>query len=105
MLKLLFLIIVAHTLGDYFFQTDYLAMNKGKDKYILFVHCVLYAFSVYVVFGPAINMYMYWIILLLHYPIDLLKANGTTPKMFGAKKALVIDQVLHYIILIVALIA
>ena len=35
-------IILCHCLGDYFFQTEYLAINKGSDNYILFVHCVTY---------------------------------------------------------------
>lgn len=34
LLKILF----AHSLGDYFLQTDYLAINKGKDNYILCIH-------------------------------------------------------------------
>ena len=34
--------IMAHVFGDYFLQTDYLAGNKGKDNYILLIHCFLY---------------------------------------------------------------
>ena len=42
LLKILF----AHSLGDYFLQSDYLAMNKGKDNYLLCIHAILYTFGV-----------------------------------------------------------
>ena len=98
LLKILF----AHSLGDYFLQTDYLAMNKGKDKYILSIHAILYTLGVAIIFGNAINQFWYWVILLSHIGIDYLKASGITVKKLGNTKALVLDQVTHYIILLLA---
>ena len=42
MIKSLLFVLMAHMMGDYLFQSDYLAMNKGKDNYILLVHSILY---------------------------------------------------------------
>ena len=35
---------MCHLLGDYFFQSEYIADTKGKNWYHLFIHCVLYSF-------------------------------------------------------------
>ena len=98
-LQLLF----AHCLGDYLFQTDYLACNKGKDNYLLFVHGVLYTLAIFIVFGTVISSLGYWIILLTHIPVDYVKARGITPKKYGDNGALAIDQLIHYLVLILVL--
>ena len=100
LLKLLF----AHSLGDYFLQTDYLAMNKGKDNYILCIHAILYTFAVALIFGNEISQLWYWLILLIHIPVDYIKARGITPKRFGDKNALILDQAIHYLTLVLALV-
>ncbi len=100
LLKLLF----AHSLGDYFLQTDYLAMNKGKDKYVLCIHAILYTLGVAMIFRNEISYTWYWLILLIHIPVDYLKASGLTVNKIGDKNALILDQVIHYLTLIFALI-
>lgn len=100
LLKILF----AHSLGDYFLQTDYLAMNKGKDNYILCIHAILYTFAVSLIFGSEINQLWYWFILLTHILVDYIKARGITPKIMGDKNALILDQVIHFLTLALALI-
>lgn len=97
-------LLIAHSLGDYFLQTNYLAMNKGKDNYILCVHAILYTFAIGTVFGNDISHLWYWIILLTHIPVDYIKARGITTKKLGERNALILDQVIHYITLILALI-
>ena len=96
LLKLLF----AHMLGDYFFQTDYIANNKGKDNYILFVHSILYTFGVFIVFGSYITYLEYIFLIITHIIVDYIKARNITPKILGDVKALMLDQCLHYILLI-----
>ncbi|MGL5507219.1 MAG: DUF3307 domain-containing protein, partial [Paraclostridium sp.] len=96
-------LLFAHSLGDYFLQTDYLAMNKGKDKYILCIHAILYTLGIAIIFGSEISTLWYWIILLSHIVVDYLKASGITVKKLGNKKALIIDQIIHYITLIFAI--
>ena len=100
LLKILF----AHSLGDYFLQTDYLAMNKGKNNYILCIHAILYTFGVSLIFGNEINQLWYWLILLTHILVDYVKVRGITPKIMGDKNALILDQVIHFLTLTLALV-
>lgn len=100
LLKILF----AHSLGDYFLQTDYLAMNKGKDNYILCIHAILYTFAVSLIFGNEISQLWYWLILLTHILVDYVKARGITSNIMGDKNALILDQVIHFLTLTLALI-
>lgn len=95
--------LMAHSLGDYFLQTDYLAKNKGNDKYILTVHAILYTLGIGIIFGNEISQLWYWIIFLIHIPVDYLKASGATVKILGDKKALILDQLIHYLTLLLAL--
>lgn len=81
-------IVMCHFLGDYFMQTDYMAREKGKDRYVLLAHCVCYSVPFAVVFG--IDHRIVWLIL-SHFAVDALKARY---KLFG----IVIDQLLHYAI-------
>ena len=100
LLKILF----AHALGDYFLQSNYLAMNKGKDNYLLCIHAILYTFAVSLIFGNEISQLWYWLILLIHISVDYIKARGITPKIMGDKNALILDQVIHFLTLILALV-
>ena len=100
LLKILF----AHSLGDYFLQTDYLAINKGKDNYILCIHAILYTFAVSLIFGSEISQLWYWLILLTHILVDYVKARGITPEIMGDKNALILDQVIHFLTLVLALV-
>jgi hypothetical protein len=100
LLKILF----AHMLGDYFFQTEYIARNKGSDNYILLVHSVLYTFAVYIIFGNHISYLFYILMILSHFIIDYIKARDITPKLIGDKRALILDQLLHYLIILVGVI-
>lgn len=98
MSKILF-VLMAHMTGDYFFQSDYLAMNKGKDNYILLVHSVLYTVGVALVayiMGVELSVWQMAVLSGLHFPIDYVKARGITPKKLGNKKSLILDQILHY---------
>lgn len=102
LIELLFVVLSAHMLGDYFLQTDYLAMNKGKDNYILLVHCILYGLGVglvFGVFGITLTAIEIALISAIHFPIDYIKARGITAKKLGDKNALVLDQTIHYITL------
>lgn len=81
-------IVMCHIVGDYLFQTDYMAREKGKDLYVLLAHCVCYAVPFAIVFG--VDHRIIWLIL-THFVIDALKARY---KLFG----ILIDQFLHYAI-------
>ena len=83
--------IALHLLGDYVLQMDYIANNKGKNMYHLFVHCYLYT-SVYYFLFP--DMKKLFIIFLTHFVIDLFKARF---HKFGELS----DQLLHYCVILI----
>lgn len=103
-LAFIIMVIMAHTTGDYLFQSDYLAANKGKDFYVLFVHCVLYTFGVFLVFtlfGINLNSIQLCAILIAHIPLDYLKASGKSVEWLGGSTtALLYDQLIHYLVLL-----
>ena len=62
-----------HWFADFFCQTDYIAINKGKDLRVLFIHSVTY----FLVLWVGYTIYFY------NFP----------PPMIG------FDQLLHYALL------
>ena len=79
-------IVICHCLGDYFFQTEYLALNKGLDNYLLFVHCVTYCVPFILTFGFSWKIYLIFIV---HFFTDLSKARYDLI-------SLATDQIIHY---------
>ena len=79
-------IILCHCLGDYFFQTEYLALNKGSDTYLLFVHCVTYCTPFIIKFGVSWKIFFIFIV---HFFTDLSKAKYDLI-------SLATDQIIHY---------
>lgn len=84
-------IIFCHVIGDYLFQSDYIADNKGKSWYILFVHCVLYGVPFVITFGVDWRVVL---LMAIHFPVDALKARWH-------KTTLLEDQIIHYITAII----
>ena len=84
-------IILCHCLGDYFFQTEYLALNKVQDNYLLFVHCVIYCTPFILKFGLSWKIYLIFIV---HFFTDLSKAKYD----YISIKT---DQIIHYLIALV----
>jgi len=90
----LFILILCHFVGDYFLQTDYMAKMKGKDSYVLLAHCITYLLPFYLMFG------FNWVLIVIftsHFILDNLKARYN-------KTNIVIDQIGHYIVLLLYLI-
>lgn len=103
MIKNLLFVFMAHMTGDYLFQSDYLAGNKGKDNYILLAHSILYTVGVMIiayVMGIGLSSTDLLILSAVHFPIDYIKARGITPKYMGDKNALIFDQLIHYLTLL-----
>lgn len=86
--------IFCHLIGDFVLQNDYIASNKGKNDYILIVHCLLYI----VPFAFALSLTWHLIpILVIHIVVDRLKARH---KLINFAT----DQIIHYVTLLVYLI-
>ena len=100
--RLIVFLIIAHCVGDYLFQNSYLAANKGKDKYLLFVHSTLYVFGVILtayIFSIEISVLQILVLFIAHMVTDHIKASGVSVKALGDKKALILDQIIHYLVL------
>ena len=87
MLETIFQIIIAHLIGDYVLQCDFIAKTKGENWYHLFVHSALYVVPFYILFGFDSNL---WWLLLHHFTIDSLKARW-------GRIDYAADQVSHYL--------
>jgi len=91
-------LVMCHLVGDYVLQVDFIAKTKGTNFYHLLVHCVLYCLPFFIFFGIK----PWGIILFLsHVIVDEWKANPKIPKgKITPKWQYIIDQVCHYLILI-----
>ncbi len=88
MVEKIFLIVLCHAVGDYLFQTDFLAKTKGTNWYHLFLHCMMYAIPFYLVFGWCWQLAL---VTIVHFPIDALKARWCKTTYWQ-------DQVIHYVL-------
>lgn len=71
MTEKIFLIVLAHLIGDYVLQSDFIATTKGENWYHLFVHSILYVVPFYFIFGFN---YQLFFLFLSHFVIDAGKA-------------------------------
>ena len=97
--KLLVLMLIAHILGDFYFQTDKIASEKDNSLKGVIIHAIEYTFSVFLVMIPVINSNILILILymsLLHFIIDILKFFLLKRKIIKKTGMLfVCDQLLH----------
>lgn len=91
MLELIFKLVLCHLVGDYFFQSPFLADTKGKNWYHLFIHCMLYSIPFYITFGWCWQLFA---VTFIHFPIDAAKARYS-------KISYLTDQVLHYLLCLI----
>jgi Protein of unknown function (DUF3307) len=87
---------IAHYIGDYPLQGDFLANFKGKLDYVLFCHALIWTGCVCAVLG-YFGVFAWWkavFLLIGHFAIDRWKARKTD-KTHSLTKDLWIDQALH----------
>lgn len=86
-------LVFAHFLGDFPLQGGYLALNKGKDPYLMLAHSVIWAGCIALALNVAtsVSAFQFAFLVLGHYAIDTWKAR------FGGGKrwAFYVDQALH----------
>lgn len=125
MFEMLILLFACHWIGDFIFQTRYIADNKGKNNYVLTLHVFIYTLTLFVgicaytairqdFFGvhPSYDRWDVSIFLVanfvLHWITDFTTSRIT--KYFWAKQdihkffaTIGFDQMLHQICLLVTL--
>jgi hypothetical protein len=83
-----FLILLScHFIGDFPFQGDFLALNKGKSWEILLYHCLVYA-ATFVLFAKVTVAFAVFLVF-SHFLIDAMKAR------YGLIKYIWVDQIFH----------
>ncbi|MDX9759724.1 MAG: DUF3307 domain-containing protein [Bacteroidota bacterium] len=75
--KAVAVLIAAHFLGDFLFQTDWLVDRKKRLPF-MFVHCLIHAVLVYVMYQEWANWQLPVAILFLHMTIDKVKQAWTS---------------------------
>lgn len=93
-MEMLIYLILCHLVGDYLFQTDFIAKTKGSNWYHMFVHCGLYIAPFAFFFGITWQLS---VLFAAHMIIDPLKARYNKINYWQ-------DQVLHYLLLFLYLI-
>jgi len=102
-------LLIGHLIGDFLFQTNWMAMNKAKKWGPLLVHCVVYTIMVAVIaftggfilpFGAIILIFISHIVLDRRSFVVwwVRQIMGTDDKKMNWL-TIVVDQVFHIIIL------
>lgn len=108
--KLLLLMILAHILGDYYVQWDWLSEGKKTNGWILLLHIAIYTvvgIAVFAVIAPLYTNLFKWIIwfAFAHGAIDILKFL-LFRKLQDNKWVYIVDQLLHIaLIAVIAIVA
>jgi hypothetical protein len=92
MWDLVLLLIACHFIGDFPFQSEFFALNKGKSWEINFYHAITYT-ATFVIFAK-IDIAFSILLLITHFIIDALKAR------YGLIKHIWIDQILHIMVIL-----
>lgn len=106
MITTLFFLLVLHYIGDFPLQGQYLAENKGKNDYLLFAHSMIWS-GVITAGLLWFGLYAPWkvaFLLMGHFAIDRIKARGMLDTWFTEEHALVLDQFVHFMQILVTII-
>ncbi|WP_270847848.1 DUF3307 domain-containing protein [Candidatus Collinsella stercoripullorum] len=107
-----FLVIVfLHVLGDFYFQTDSMAKQKGEQKRIMALHCVEYSLCILPLFlcwrPSRVSASAFFFICATHFLVDALAKPWAVQRVYrvGANdnlRVFCIDQFVHLIACLIA---
>lgn len=114
-LTVILLLCLAHYVADFVFQTDWMAQNKSKTNYPLFVHVCTYSSVLFLFLLPVVptkDLILFAFLNgILHFIIDYFSSRlssklyregrlgSSTIPNFGFFSIIGLDQLLHYICL------
>jgi len=87
-------IVAMHFVMDYPLQGEYIAMNKGKDSYLLFVHSWLWAA------GQALPVWLFGtdaLIVTLLFAVNAILHQTVDKRKCDAKINIWQDQLIHFV--------
>jgi hypothetical protein len=94
-------LLVAHMLGDFFFQNRWMALNKTKNIFVCLIHCAIYTLCVAIICG----WYDWKLVTIFstHLLIDFFRIAATWRKFYSRDNELpwmiTADQSIHLLIL------
>jgi hypothetical protein len=90
-------LLLAHFLGDFVLQTDWMVRNRDK-LWVLTLHGVIHFVLMFLLAGqPRSVIWPYLLLIaLIHISQDRIKNNLTNKRPDWIGAAFIIDQVLHY---------
>ncbi|SDC75233.1 DUF3307 domain-containing protein [Geotoga petraea] len=98
--NIFFLFLLSHLIGDYVFQTSYIAKYKVSKLSVLLLHIFIIFISMFLLFLPSsLNLYNLLLLVILtfvHLLIDILKYKNRDKKMFNTSEYYVLDQFMHF---------
>lgn len=103
------MLITAHIFGDYVFQNDFLANNKGKYKFICLIHSWIWTVCIMLClfligYNNVLGIPEFVVLLSTHYLLDRDKAT-MEDKTNTLTKDLWIDQAWHILTILVLVFA
>ena len=114
-IQFIIFMLLAHLIGDFFLQSQYMSENKSKDVGVLFVHVLFYTITIfavtflYIIISKEYQMIFmlptYYILNgVLHFIIDFITSKITSRlykqnKIYWFFVTIGCDQTLHFICL------
>lgn len=95
-------LLFVHWLADFVCQSDWMAKNKSKINYALWVHCMIYGFIIGLM---TLNVWIGFICYAIHFPVDYVTSRINS-KLWEDKKvhwffvSVGFDQWVHFVTLI-----
>lgn len=100
MIKIIFLMLICHFIGDYYLQSNKIAGKKAKSYHYTIIHCFYYlvpfvCVGIVLFKGNLIGLLYLFLVTLSHAFTDLCKLR-ILKKEPGKKLSYVLDQLCHY---------
>ena len=102
---LILILFWVHLVADFVLQDDFMAQNKGKNRFLMFVHIALWTGAICLALN-CMGLFVWWkfaMLLVGHFVIDTWKATKED-KTYALTRDLYIDQALHFVQLLLCLI-
>jgi hypothetical protein len=97
-------LILAHLIGDYVMQTEFLAKTKGRNNFILLVHVTIWTL-VCIITLDLLHLYQWWHLpwlMITHMAMDWVKCHKMPPE-HDLGWCLWVDQSVHLASLFICL--
>ncbi|HEY5557942.1 DUF3307 domain-containing protein [Acetobacterium sp.] len=106
--NLFWLLICGHFIGDFYFQTLKMAMDKKEEKRPLYLHALIYALTVFLTISPVLNLKLFIVVFLpvviSHFLIDFIKTRVNieiNKENFIFRNIFIVDQILHSAMIVI----